>query len=545
MLSSYSGSEVRAAEVPLLEAGLGDVLMQRAAHGLAQVAASELGRSTGSVYGRRVVVLAGSGNNGGDALYAAARLQRRGSGTTAILTSESVHGGALEAFRAAGGRTLELTDPSLDEAIARADLIIDGIVGTGGSGGLRGPSADLVKRINASAPRKQRTVIACDLPSGVNADTGEVTGGVLPADVTVTFGACKTGLLIGAGAQAAGRVVTIDIGLGGTLPEPRTNSLEAADLARLYAKPRPTDHKYTRGVLGVAAGSTLYPGAAVLATGAALGTGVGMVRFLGPEPVAALIHASHPETVCSQGSVADSHVQAWVVGPGASDDPGQRQRAREAIASGLPTVVDAGALALLPDRVGAHVLLTPHAGELSALLARRGEDVTREAIEAAPLEFARHAAASTGATVLLKGSDTVVASPGGGLFIQSNATPWLATAGSGDTLAGILGALLATTAGNDDVVSPLGLPPSSRWAALGAAAALLHGLAGRRAAASGPFLVRDLPHHVGRVIGELLDRSGRVPPGPNRGVNQNVTSLRYERMQDGPAAGTSTLEIRN
>ncbi|NJC23113.1 hydroxyethylthiazole kinase-like uncharacterized protein yjeF [Arthrobacter pigmenti] len=503
MLSAYTGSQIRAAEAPLLEAGYGDALMQRAAHGLAQVAGAEL-RDTGGIYGRAVVVLAGSGNNGGDALYAGARLAGRGAGTTAILTSERVHVEALVAFRAAGGRVEQLTDDRVDALamrIASAALVIDGILGTGGSGGLRGAAAKLVQQVNA---RGVARVVACDLPSGIDADTGEAAGEILPADVTATFGGVKTGLLAGAGARAAGRVVTIDIGLTQSLPPAAAYSLEPEDLRQLYARPGPTDHKYSRGVLGIAAGSAMYPGAAVLATGAALGTGVGMVRFLGPPTVASLINAVHPEVVCSQGSVPESHVQAWLVGPGATEDPGQRQRARDAIASGLPTVVDAGALPLLPEKVGEQVILTPHAGELAALFQRRGEDVERVAIEATPAYFARRAAATTGATVLLKGYTTVVAAPGGELFIQSNATPWLATAGSGDTLAGILGALVATNAGNDDVAAPLGLPPSSRWAALGAAAATLHGLAGRRAARRGPVMVGELPRHVGRVLAELL-----------------------------------------
>ncbi|GAB3544835.1 bifunctional ADP-dependent NAD(P)H-hydrate dehydratase/NAD(P)H-hydrate epimerase [Arthrobacter tumbae] len=508
MLSAYTGNQVRAAESPLLEAGLGDELMQRAAHGLAQACAAEL-QATGGSYGRVVVVLAGSGNNGGDALYAGARLQQRGAGTTAVLTSDRVHTDALAAFRAAGGRVEHLTAATQDRVLERvvaADLVIDGILGTGGVGGLRGAAADLIGRVNARGVAGR--VVACDVPSGVNADTGESSGEVLAADLTVTFGGLKSGLLAGAGARAAGRVTTIDIGLAETLPEPTVYSLEPADFRHLYARPQPADHKYSRGVLGIAAGSALYPGAAVLATGAALATGVGMIRFLGPAPVTTLINTVHPEAVCSHGSVSDSHVQAWLVGPGAAEDPGQRQRARDAIASGLPTVVDAGALPLLPEAVGSHVILTPHAGELAALLERRGETMERQAIEAAPVDYARRAAEATGATVLLKGYTTVVAAPDGTVFSQANATPWLATAGSGDTLAGILGALVATNARNNDAGAPLALPSSSRWAALAAAAAMLHGLAGQRAAKRGPIVVSDLPRHIGRAIHELL----RDPP---------------------------------
>lgn len=504
MLSAYAGSSVRAAESPLLEAGLGDELMQRAAHGLAQACAAEL-QATGRTYGRSVVVLVGSGNNGGDVLYAGARLHRRGAGTTAVLTSERVHTDALAAFRAAGGGIERLTETTIDRIAGlttRADLVLDGILGTGGVGGLRGTAAQLVARVNSQGTTGR--VVACDVPSGVNADTGEAADEVLAADLTVTFGGLKSGLLVGAGARLAGRVRTIDIGLGGTLPAPGTYLLEPDDFSHFYSQPQPADHKYSRGVLGIAAGSVVYPGAAVLATGAALATGVGMIRFLGPAPVTTLINTVHPEVVCSQGAVPETHVQAWLVGPGATEDPGQRQRARDAVASGLPTVVDAGALPLLPKTVGNHVILTPHAGELAALFQRRGEPVERTAIEAEPARFAVRAAEITGATVLLKGYTTVVAAPTGEVFSQANATPWLATAGSGDTLAGILGALVATNASKDDAGAALGLSPDARWAALAAAAAMLHGLAGQRAAKRGPVVVSDLPRHIGRTIRDLL-----------------------------------------
>ncbi|MDF9278784.1 NAD(P)H-hydrate dehydratase, partial [Arthrobacter sp. EH-1B-1] len=415
---------------------------------------------------------------------------------------------ALAAFRAAGGRVERLTG-NLDRVLERvvaADLVIDGILGTGGVGGLRGEAAELVTKVNVRGTSGR--VVACDVPSGVNADTGAASGEVLAADLTVTFGGLKSGLLVGAGARLAGRVTTIDIGLGDTLAEPSLYSLEPSEFHLLYSQPQPADHKYSRGVLGIAAGSALYPGAAVLATGAALATGVGMVRFLGPDAVTTLINTVHPEVVCSQGAVADSHVQAWLVGPGATEDPSQRQRARDAIASGLPTVVDAGALPLLPERVGSQVILTPHAGELAALFERRGDTVERDVIESEPVAFALRAAEETGATVLLKGNTTVVAAPDGTVFSQADATPWLATAGSGDTLAGILGALVATNTRNSDAGARLGLPPLSRWAALAAAAAMLHGLAGQRAAKRGPIVVSELPRHVRLVIHELL----RDPP---------------------------------
>ncbi len=176
------------------------------------------------------------------------------------------------------------------------------------------------------------------------------------------------------------------------------------------------------------------------------------------------------------------------------------------MSSGLPAVVDAGALPLLPRRLGPQVILTPHAGELQQVLANRRVSVTRSDIEAAPATYALKAAELTGATVLLKGPVTVVASPSGTVFSQAEATPWLATAGSGDTLSGILGALVATLAGDDggSAAERIGVPAQDKWAAIAAAAALVHGMAGATAATVGPVVVSELPRYVGAVLADLL-----------------------------------------
>ncbi|MFD1214957.1 NAD(P)H-hydrate dehydratase, partial [Arthrobacter sp. GCM10027362] len=191
-------------------------------------------------------------------------------------------------------------------------------------------------------------------------------------------------------------------------------------------------------------------------------------RYLGPEQICAQLNLLAPEVVCGTGSLAENRCQAWLVGPGAVGDPDQAQRAREALASGLPVVADAGALDLLPAELGPQVVLTPHAGELVRVLAGQGVEAEREQIEASPAEYARLAAGLTGATVLLKGAATVIASPTGTLFSQDNATPWLATAGSGDTLAGILGALAATV--RPEALERAGIPEPDRFAAVAALA---------------------------------------------------------------------------
>ncbi|MFT4469475.1 bifunctional ADP-dependent NAD(P)H-hydrate dehydratase/NAD(P)H-hydrate epimerase [Arthrobacter sulfonylureivorans] len=495
MIEAWTPDQIRAAERPLLDDGQGPELMARAAAGLAAGIIGELKRVTGRVYGSRLVVLAGSGNNGGDALFAAAAVAQRGAMTTAVLTSERVHPEALAAFERSGGRVIRLdsaaaagapvpadTVRAATEVCVAADAMVDGIVGTGAAGGLRGPARELVQALldTHEGLRGGPLVVACDLPSGVNAETGQVNGPVLPVDLTVTFGGAKAGLLLDPAAALAGRIETVDIGIGHLLPEPGLRRLEAQDLATLWPVPRRTDHKYTRGVLGIAAGSSSYPGAALLATKAASATGVGMIRYLGPSEVCRLINLQTPEAVCSQGTVADSRVQAWLVGPGTDGDQNQRERARDAIASGLPVVADAGAFDVLPAELGPHVVLTPHAGELVRILEAQGVATDRQQIEASPAEFAALAAGLTGGTVLLKGAVTVIAAPDGVLFCQHDGPDWLATAGSGDTLAGILGALAATV--RTEQLEAAGFTEPEHWAVVAAMAACLHGLAGTEAA---------------------------------------------------------------
>lgn len=510
MLEAFSAGDVRSAEAPLIDAGHGDALMQRAAHGLFGVILGLLREAGRGTYGATAVVLAGSGNNGADALYAGERLLGRGLGVTAILTSDRVHAAALGSFVAAGGTTARLEDADHHELAAHAaaaDVLVDGILGTGASGGLRGPSAAFVRAFNDTAgPRGTRStiVVACDLPSGIGVDTGRVDGPVLLADATATFGAAKPGLLIGDGAVAAGELDVVGIGLDFSSLTPAARTLLDADAAALLRLPGARDHKYSRGVLGISAGSARYPGAAALAVGAALATGVGMVRYLGPDAVAALVHQRNPEVVVSDGSVAEARSQAWLVGPGAVDDEDQRRRARDAMESGLPVVVDAGALTEVPEHLGPQVILTPHAGELRLLLSARGIDAERSEIESEPARFALRAAELTGATVLLKGFTTVVASPSGTLFVQADATPWLATAGSGDTLAGILGALAATLAEDDGAADRLGVAPEDLWAAIAAAGSLVHGRAGQRAALRGPIVVSELPGDIGSCMRDLI-----------------------------------------
>ncbi|MFC9729144.1 NAD(P)H-hydrate dehydratase [Streptomyces roseolus] len=461
MRTAHHVETVRAAEAELMARLPEGALMQRAAAGLAAACCSLLGK--GRVYGSRVVLLVGSGDNGGDALYAGARLARRGAGVTAVLLGARAHGAGLAALRAAGGRVTE--DPY--EALAAADLVLDGITGIGGLGGLR-PEAVPVAR---AARGSDAVVVAVDLPSGVDADTGEVAGEALRADVTVTFGTYKPGLLVDPAREYAGALRLVDIGLAATLPSvPAAEALQHQDVARLLPAPGAESDKYRRGVLGVVAGSARYPGAAVLAVAGALRGGAGAVRYVGPAREAVI--AAHPETLVHAGPPEKAgRVQAWVVGPGLGDGPGAEVAVAEVLASAVPVLVDADGLrALDPDAVrerSAPTLLTPHAGEAAALLATDRADV-----EARRLAAVRELADRYGATVLLKGSTTLVAGPGGTGPVRVNptGTPWLATAGSGDILSGLAGSLLAA-----------GLHPVDA----ASCAAYLHGLAARRAAGKG------------------------------------------------------------
>src|SRR5580700_3987841 len=466
MRRAYQVEAIRAAERALMDLLPDGALMNRAAAGLAAVCGSLLARYPGHVYGARVVVLAGSGDNGGDALYAGARLARRGAAVTAIIAASKAHAGGTADLRAAGGRVAGNAD-----AIARADLIIDGLLGIGGRGGLREPFAGLAAAAERARRDADATVVAVDLPSGIDADTGAVDGPAVRADVTVTFGAIKPGLLIDPGAGYAGTVELVDIGLRPE-GEPAVAAPQRDDIAARLPRPGPESDKYRRGVVGVLAGSDRFAGAAVLATGGAVRGGAGMVRVVTASVPAAVVRQTWPEAVLTvhpddgdwdlPGSVG--RVQAWVAGPGMGTGPDAVARLAAVLATDLPALVDADGLTILsqhPDLLPrrAPTLITPHAGELSRLLA----------IDARRLEHARQAAERLGLTVLLKGSTTVIASPGDPTaLVNPTGTPWLATAGTGDVLSGLAGSLLAQ-----------GLEPA--WA--GAVAAYLHGLAARLAAA--------------------------------------------------------------
>jgi hydroxyethylthiazole kinase-like uncharacterized protein yjeF len=482
MRQAWRVADVRSAEQTLMSSLPEGTLMRRAAAGLARRCVLLL-EDSGGVYGARVLLLVGSGDNGGDTLFAGAALARRGAQVRALLLKpDRVHLAGLAALRQAGGSTLGELPPG-------ADLVLDGIVGIGASGGLRPDAAAIVARLAGLRGRvgQRPPVVAVDVPSGVTVDTGDVPGDAVTADVTVTFGCLKPAHLVGPAATRCGQIELIDIGLGPVLrADPAVRAPDAVDIAGWWPRPEAASDKYTRGVVGIATGSAQYPGAAILSVGGALAGPTGMIRYAG-SAYQEVVRA-HPSVV-AVGKVAESgRVQAWVCGSGLGTDDDARTTLRSVLATSVPVVLDADALTLLVDgkhaddlRRDAPLVITPHDGEFKRLA---GEAPGPDRVGAAC-----KLAAWINGVVLLKGDRTIVATPAGEVWVNSTGNAALATAGSGDVLAGLLGSLLAG-----------GLAPDH--AAI--AAAYVHGLAGQRAAADGPVASPYVAAALRPVVADLL-----------------------------------------
>lgn len=489
MIRAFSIPAVRAAEAATGDALTAGVLMQRAADALAVVVLARARERQAT----SVVVLVGPGDNGGDALYAAAHLSEH-LPVVVVQVGDRVHEGGLCAATQAGvprlrvARTRRALTQPVRQALDEADVIVDGLIGIGGRPGLTGAMAGLAEAVPESA-----LVIAVDVPSGADPEGVAPLGVAVHADETVTFGTAKPVHVLPATRPAVGRLTVVDIGV----EEPAAAAVEqltGADVRALWPVPGATDDKYSRGVLGVVAGSARYPGAAVLSVSAAAEAGVGMVRYVGPDAASQQVLNAVPEAVPGHGQV-----QAWVIGPGIPTDEGtpdvrrQVEAARNALASDLPVVVDAGALDLIEGPREAPTLLTPHAGELARMLSRmeHGRVFHRNQISAAPLLHARRLVELTGATVLLKGATTLVLSPDVDrpVRVQADAPTWLATAGAGDVLAGLVGTLVAS-----------GLDPLDA----GSLAALVHGRAAHRANPGGPVRALGVARGIPGTVAELL-----------------------------------------
>ena len=537
LYSAYDSDTVRDMERPLLDDGV--PLMRMAASAAAHVTITLLDDEDLTIEDARVTLLVGAGDNGGDGRYAGAELANEGAHVTAIAVGRSLHAEAFSAFVHAGGRILAL-DPAaeipgctmgfsagaagerLQAAVEYAQgshVIIDAMTGIGVSGALRGVAGAIASSLGFDSKLPDRPalptnepssdlplVVAIDTPSGVGVNDGSLPGPYIPADVTVTFGAMKPCAMVPPASYACGHLTLVDFGFDIDDCVPATEMTDGDFVMDSIRLPQLSGGKYSRGVVGLVTGSARYPGAAVLSSAAAARTNTGMVRYLGPQRTQDMVLSSLPEAVIGKG-----RVQSWVVGSGvpagddeASDSDFQRKTiaallkhyalpqetdldddvdARHAGALDMPPiVVDAGALDLLPDKVPAQVVVTPHAGELARMLTRLGEnEVSVDEVCSQPLACARKLRELTGATVLLKGAVTMVVGTDGErnerVILSGRAPAWMSTAGSGDVLAGMLGALLAQQ--DDMLAEDPALVPE-----VVAAGAYMHGLAGAIASQS-------------------------------------------------------------
>lgn len=537
LYSAYDSDTVRELERPLLDDGV--PLMRMAASAAAHVTMTLLDDEDLAVEDARVTLLVGAGDNGGDGLYAGAELANEGAHVTAIAVGRSLHKEAFSAFVHAGGRVLAL-DPAaeipgcatgfsageagerLQAAVEYAQgshVIIDAMAGIGVSGALRGIAGTIASSLGfdgelpdePALPNNEPSsdlplVVAIDTPSGVGVNDGSLPGPYIPADATVTFGAMKPCAMVPPASYACGRLTLVDFGFDIDDCVPATEMTDGDFVTDSIRLPQLSDGKYSRGVVGLVTGSARYPGAAVLSSTAAARTNTGMVRYLGPQRTQDMVLSSLPEAVIGKG-----RVQSWVVGSGVptgDDEAADADIQRETIAALLkhyalpqevdsedgdgakhanaldmpPIVVDAGALDLLPNKVPAQVVVTPHVGELARMLTRLDEnEVGVDKVRAQPLACARKLHELTGATVLLKGAVTMVVGADGEsnerVILSGRAPAWMSTAGSGDVLAGMLGALLAQQ--DDMLAEDPALVPE-----VVAAGAYMHGLAGAIASQS-------------------------------------------------------------
>lgn len=472
-------SQMAAADKATIAAGTPSMeLMARAGAACARAAV----RMLGGTYGRRIFIVCGKGNNGGDGFVMAEYLGRRGALCTIVLLAApaDLKGDALTSYRRAAKAPGCRFRPWSDAELERSDLAVDAMLGTGFEGALAGPFADAARALNES----RKKVLSIDIPSGVNGESGAVEGVAVKAAVTVTMGALKAGLLLHPGPSYAGRVEVADIGI---LPEAMKTQLHLTaplDVPAVLPPRLPTAHKRSVGKVLVVAGSLGMSGAAVLAARAALRTGAGLVRIAVPESIAGQVGPQLKEALTlglpetggklnleAVGPVIDlaPEMHALALGPGIGRGEEVAQFVRTVLDTvENPVVLDADGLAAyqgspegLKSRPGPTVL-TPHSGELGRLL-----DIESSEVDAERIGSAREAAERSGCIVLLKGFRTVVAAPGGEAVLVDAGGPVLATGGTGDVLTGVIAALLA---GNVE-------PFTAAWAG-----ACLHGAAGEELA---------------------------------------------------------------
>jgi ADP-dependent NAD(P)H-hydrate dehydratase / NAD(P)H-hydrate epimerase len=458
-------------------------LMENAGRAVARGALSLLT----TTYGSRAVVVCGKGNNGGDGLVAARYLERWGLGVTAILLAERSSfrdeaAASLRRFEGPGGRMREFTRPRLERELNRADVVVDAIFGTGFRGRPEGDFAQAVGAINASGV----PVVAVDVPSGVEGETGAVRGEAVLTELTVTFGALKPGLVFHPGAEHAGDVQVVDIGFPADLIQSDLGLVERSDVAGLLPERDPETHKRTVGAVVIVAGSRAMTGAGILAATSAYRAGAGLVTLAVPEGILPVVESAITEATflplpeTEDGTISE---EAWpvleerlaqsgaaAVGPGLTTHPSTSAFVRRFVAEcPVPFVLDADGLnaftgqGMLLHGRRAPAVLTPHAGEFARLTGIAAGEVAEDRVG-----NTRKAAAEFGCTLLLKGSRSVIANPDGRAVVNPTGGPFLATGGTGDVLTGAVAAFLAKKLTTFDAAM---------------LAAYVHGAAGRLAAA--------------------------------------------------------------
>jgi hydroxyethylthiazole kinase-like uncharacterized protein yjeF len=477
----------------------GIALMERAGRAVADAVARH-------PLGTRVVAVAGPGNNGGDGFIAARVLAERGYPVRMLLLGDgsALPGDAAQAARL-WGRTIE---PAAPEAVAGAGAIVDALFGAGLNRPVDGQAHAMIEAMNASgAP-----IVAVDLPSGINGATGAVMGAAVTARESVTFFRRKPGHVLLPGRLHAGKVRVADIGIPDSVlarVRPQTFANGRDLWGRAFPVPRIDGHKYSRGHAVVVSGGIAHTGAARLAARAALRAGAGLVTLASPREALAVNAAAslavmvRPVDGAAELSalLADGRLNAVVLGPGGGIGQGMRAQVAAALDGKRGIVLDADALTSFADdpaalfaaiaaRADRPAVLTPHRGEFGRLF----KSVLQLPENSSKIDAARAAAKAAGAVVLLKGPDTVIAAPDGRTAINENAPAWLATAGAGDVLAGLVAGLLAQ-----------GMPAFDA----ACAGAWLHGECGREA---GPGLIaEDLTEALPAVYRRLLTERGPAP----------------------------------
>jgi len=494
-----SPREMAAADEATIAAGTpGFELMDRAGRAVARASVALAGRH----YGARIAIVCGKGNNGGDGFAAARVLHRRGIAVRCLLLAEESEykGDAAAHLQEMKGSGVK-AEPFVADSLSGIDVVVDAIFGTGFRGRAEGRPAQSIVAINACGA----LVLSVDIPSGVAGDTGSVDGPAVTADVTLAVAARKVGTVLSPGSAHAGRVEVVDIGI--EVGRPSLHLSEAADVeAMLPARSRDA-HKRSAGSVLVLAGSDGMSGAALLTSRAAARMGAGYVTLVSTPYVDHAKQSRLPETV---SRIATGHAElgpevltdfagdfaradAVAIGPGLGEGPRQRALVEAAlVALDVPLVLDADALNVLGEDTAPLVkrteatVITPHPGEMGRLLQLSGGEVQSDR-----LGSARRAASKLGCVVVLKGAFTIVAGPDGSAVVNPTGGPELATAGTGDVLTGVVGALLA-----------------ERLDATSAAVAgvFVHGLAGAAAAtaAGGRGVVAwDVAEALPAAVGEL------------------------------------------